>query len=111
MNLMKLSFPLSAITGDAHLILLEVRPVFAYLDGKKTENQEGYKFWVVDDRNFEKFAIKIACTTPAITQEHVDASKERLYVRFENAVCKPYKTNSGDFDLSITASNVIVVKS
>ena len=110
MLLTKLNIPLEVITGDAHQILLEVAPYYAYADGKKTDTLVGYRYTVVEDRNFEKFSVKIPSSTPAVSQENIDTAKQRIFVTFENAFAKPYRTQNGDYDLSISATGINLVK-
>lgn len=111
MNIAKLEVDLKAVFPDCRYVLQEVRPYFEYSDGKKTENLLGYKFHIVEDLNFEHFDVKIPCKTPAITQEQIDASKNRVYVDFEEARVKFYKTPDGRIDISVTAKAINLVRS
>ena len=110
MMLSKLNIPFNIVIQDANLILVDVKEYYEYQNGKKTDVMLGYKYLVVEDKNFEKFAVKIPSTTPAITKEQIDAAKERIRVNFTDAVAKPYRTNSGDYDLSISATGISIVK-
>jgi len=109
-NLSKLSIPFNVVTGGAEVVLLSVAPYYAYADGQKTDSMLGYKYGVVDMKNFDKFSVKIQSKTPVITQEQLDTSKERIKVSFDNAVAKPYRTTGGDYDLSVTASGITLLK-
>ena len=110
MKLSKISIPLEVISGGANLILLDVAPYNAYVDGKKTDTIVGYRYTVVEDKTFEKLIIKIPSSEPAFTQEQIASSKERIKVSFDGAVAKPYRTMSGDYDLSISATAIRTVK-
>ncbi len=110
MHLSKLNIPFNIVVDGANTILLGVAPYYEYVDGKKTENLLGYKYNIVEDKSFEKFSIKIASKAPVITQEQIDTSKERIKVSFENAIAKPYRTTYGDYDLSITATGISILK-
>jgi len=110
MQLSKLNIPFNIVVNDANIILLGVAPYYEYVDGKKTENLLGYKYNIVEDKTFEKFSVKIASKAPVITPEQIDSSKERIKVAFENAFAKPYRTFSGDYDLSVTATGISIVK-
>lgn len=109
-NLSKLSIPFNIVTGGAEVVLLSVAPYYAYADGQKTDSMLGYKYGVVDMKNFDKFTVKVPSKAPVITQEQLDASKERIKVTFENAIAKPYRINGGDYDLSITANGINLIK-
>lgn len=109
-RLQNLEIPLTVITKGAKLICLEVAPTFSYENGKRTDSQIGTTYTVVETQNFEKFKVKVANLTPVLTQEQIDSSKERVYLTFENAIAKPYRTQSGEYDLSISATNVVLAK-
>lgn len=109
-NISKLNIPFSVVVNGANTLLLNVAPYYEYVDGKKTDSQLGYKYTVVEDKTFEKFSVKIASKAPVITQEQIDSSKERLKVTFDNAIAKPYKTFNGEYDLSVTASGITILK-
>lgn len=110
MQLSKLNLPLDVIIGGANQILLEVTPYYAYMDGKKSDTILGYRYTVVEDKNFEKFSVKIPSSVPAISQESIDSSKQRIIVTFDNAIAKPYRTQSGEYDLSISATGINIAK-
>lgn len=110
MNITKLNIPLNVITEGANLILLEVVPYYAYVDGKKTDTLKGYRYTVVEDETFEKLSIKIESATPIVSSEQLASAKSHVLVTFDKAFAKPYRTNSGDFELSISASNMLIVK-
>lgn len=110
MHISKLLIPLEVVVQGAKLILLDVTPYYEYQDGRKTDKMLGYKYQVVEDVNFEKLTVKIPSTTPAITKEQLESTKERIKVTFTDALAKPYRLNSGEYDLSITATSIAVTK-
>ena len=111
MNICKLQIPLGIVTKDANLILLSVSPNYEYVNNKITDNLLGYKYTVVEDITFEKLIVKVASTTPVITQEQIDTAKDRIFVTFNNAIAKPYRNvSNGQYDLSINANSVSIVK-
>ena len=109
-NLAKIKIPLTAVVDGANLILVDVSPYYAYVDGKKTDNQLGHKYLVVEDKNFDKFFVKVPSATPIITSEQLSEAKQRIMVTFENGVARPYRTQNGEYDLSITATAVAIAK-
>lgn len=106
----KLTIPFTIILDGANAILLEIVPFYEYKNGKKTDTLLGYKYLIVEDKNFEKYAVKIASETPLISKEQVETAKGRIHVTFENAIAKPYRTNTGDYELSISATGISIVK-
>lgn len=110
MHINKLKIPLDIVIDGANLIILSVDAFYDYSNGKKTDKMIGYRYTVGNDKTFDKFSVKIPSTTPAITQEQIDSSKTHVFVKFDNAIARPYRTQSGDYELSITASAISVVK-
>lgn len=110
MNLSKLNIPFVPVVTDGNLILLKSEPYYIYENGKKTDKLGGYKFTVVDDKDYDKYAVKIPSNVPAISQDQIDSAKNKLLVSFENAFAKPYRTQSGDYELSISATGINIVK-
>ena len=110
MLLTKLQIALGSIIEDANLFLLDVMPYYEYNDGKKTENLLGYRYIVVEDSSFEKFSVKVPSTVPVINKEQLERSKERIRVTFENGYAKPYRTVTGDYDLSFSATGINIIK-
>lgn len=110
MRLTNLNIPLNIVLNGANTLLLGVTPYYEYVDGKKTENLLGYKYTVVEDQNYEKFSVKIESKTPSITQQQIDDATARIKVTFEKAFARPYRTNSGDYDLSVTATGINLQK-
>ena len=110
MQISKLKIPFDVVIDSANLYMLKVSPNYEYIDGKRTDTLCGYKYTVLEDKTFEKFSVKIASQAPAITQEQIDASKERIKVVFDNAIARPYRTYSNDYALSVTASGISILK-
>lgn len=111
MNFLKLEIPFIVISKGDRLILVDVQAVYEYKDGKRTESRIGTRYIVVaEDAGYEKFSVKVANPTPLLTAEQLQSSKQTYHVKFENAIAKPYRTQSGDFELSITATAVNFVK-
>ncbi len=109
MNISKLSIPLEVVTAGAGLILLEVAPYYSYVDGKRTDTMLGYRYLVVEDKTFEKMSVKIPSSEPAITPETLETAKKRIMVAFNGAFARPYRTQNGDYDLSITATGIQIL--
>lgn len=111
MKLQELRTSLYSYVTDGHLILTGVQPVVEYQDGKRTDNHVGTSYEVVAENDgYRKFRVKVNSLTPLITQEQLKASKQKHYVQFENAIAVPYRTQSGEYELSITATAVNFVK-
>lgn len=110
MRFTNLTIPLDIVLNGANMILTAVMPYYTYVDGKKTENIEGYRYYVVEDKTFEKLSVKIPSVVPAISKEEIENAKNHIRVTFDNAIAKPYRTQSGEYELSVTATAVSVVK-
>lgn len=99
----QMSRPLSDFMGTTIFAVLRVAPVYAYIDGKKTDTVIGIKYTVANPDTFVNFDVKVSQTTPVITQEKVDASDERFWVTFTNAMVKPSKIEFGNVQCTVTA--------
>ena len=110
MILTALKIPLEVVTEGANLILLEVNPYYQYQNGVRSNEIEGYRYTVVEEKKYEKFSVKIPSTAPAFTNEQIASAKAKIYVTFVNGIAKPYRTQSGEYALSISASSVSTIK-
>lgn len=109
-KLESLRIPLDVITNGANLILVSVRDVFEYKDGKKSNNKIGISYEIVEDSNYEKMSIKvIGETKPIVTNEEISNNKDKILVNFVNCIAKPYRTANGSYALSISATEVTLV--
>lgn len=97
-----------ALGEDASLILLNVSEDFEYKDGKKTNVLKGYRYQVVSTNNYEKIIIKVPSAEPAITNAQIQSAKAKILVSFEDFMARPYRTSNGNYDLSFTASDILI---
>lgn len=111
MQILNKLFPLiSFIEKDAKLILLKIAELYAYENGVKTENLLGYKYTVVEDKQFEKIVIKIEDVLPIITQDELEKRTGQTYVKFKNCFGKLYKKADGNIDVSFSAESIELEK-
>lgn len=106
----RLNIPLTVVTEGADLILLDVTEYFEYKDGKATNHRLGAKYRVGDTKHFEQFSVKVPEKDAVITRDDLKNAKDPIKVTFADAFCKPYRTDSGGYDLSITAKSISLVK-
>ncbi len=102
--------PLEPVIRYAPIWLVNIAPWKQYVDGKRTDVQLGYSYTVVETNTFEKFTVKVAGTTPLLTDEQLASAKDRITVKFEDAICKPYRNANGNYELSITAKGISIAK-
>lgn len=110
MDISKLNIPLSVVIGKAELLLLGVSPVYQYTDNKRTDVVVGYRYEVVETDNYDKLSVKINSAAPAVTTEQLEKAENRYRVAFEECYAKPYRLQSGGYDLSFTASKILFLK-
>ena len=109
-NISKVSFPLSQIIGEAKLALLHSRKLIRYEDGKPTDEVIGTTYEVVEvGGDYEKFNVKVQDIDTAISEEEIRASKEQIFVEFENATCKLYTDSNGRVQVSVKADSINVL--
>ena len=91
-------------TLGRQLLLVGVQPVNKYVNGKPTDEIEGYKYNVVlPERNFEKIAIKI------LGRQLIEAPNGYLEVEFEGLEVYLYWWN-GKYELGARATGVTATK-
>ncbi len=105
-----LEIPFEVVTKYAPVWLLVIAPWMQYENGKRTDIQQGFMYTVVDTASFEKYVIKIKGTTPLLTDEQLANAKDRIAVKFEDAIAKPYRNSNGNYELSITAKGISIAK-
>lgn len=87
-------------------LLVDVKPCFVYVDGKKTENIEGYRYIVaLPDYELEKIGVKVLgeCRIEKPEKGYVPVEFEKLDMRI-------YWRN-GDYDISASAEAIKQIKS
>lgn len=75
------------------LLLVDVTPSYASVDGHRTGSVTGYKYTVVlEERMFDKLSVRIDGDKQI--DKPIDGNS-RIYVRFDNLELSLYWTNSG----------------
>ena len=100
--------PLTDIMSADLFAVLSVSPVFAYVENKKTDTVIGTRYTVANPDTFVSFDVKVNQTVPVVTQEQVEASDERYWVSFTNAVVRPYHIEYGVVQCAVTADSVVL---
>lgn len=109
MGFQKVKIPYKIIVNSDMVILVGVAPQFAYENGKKTEEIIGTRYFVVETTTFEKFVVKVPTIVPKISQDFLEKSKGKTYVRFTNCFGVPY-SNGRSVEWSFTASSIELVE-
>ncbi len=104
------SFPLESRVKEQVFALMDSAPSYQYDNGKKTENVEGTKYTVANTRTFDKFDVKTPEKTPVVSAEQIEASDERIFVSFVNAIAKPVKIEFGKVYFSVTADSAKIMR-
>ena len=109
-NVSKLTFSLRQLIGDDELILLSSRPTYEYRNGVRTENIIGTTYTVVQNGgDFEKFNVKVSGIDNALDPDFIKNSKSHIKVDFENTICKLYSDPNHRLQVSISASDIIIL--
>lgn len=75
------------------LLLVDVTPSYAYVDGHRTSTVTGYKYTVVlEERMFDKLSVRV--DGDKRIDKPIDGNS-RIYVRFDNLELSLYWTNAG----------------
>lgn len=100
----QLARPLTDFMSNETFAVLAVAPVYAYdKDRKRTDTLIGTRYTVADPETFVNFDVKVSNPVAVVTQEKIEASKERYWIAFTNAVVKPYSIEFGNVQCTVTA--------
>lgn len=109
--------PFSVVFKDGTFLLLDIRELFEYENGQRTDRLAGYTYEVVDTFSFDKVNIKIkGQTKPLMMPEQLAKLREdgeRIFVEFINGYDKLYNRNfNGQWTLedSFSADDVRLVE-
>lgn len=92
-------------------ILLQVIPVYTFVNGKKTDIIEGYSYLTAfPDNAFDKAKIKVKDGKPVITNEQLLAKGGKVKVAFKNLKGKFYRTPNGEYALTANAEGLEVIQ-
>lgn len=111
--LLNRDIPLKLILPGDTYALKEVRARFAYVNGSRTDNLDGYVYVVVNMQTLDQISVLVKQDKPLVTQEEVTAKaskNERIMISFENAIIRQYmRRDSGTAEDSISADGVRIV--
>lgn len=110
-NITNFKFNFQQISNAETALLTEVRPLFKYVNGKITDEQEGNKYELVLPANrYEKITVKVIEKNPSITSEEIVLKGGSVKVKPKNFEGKFYRvSSSGEYAFTSTASNIEVV--
>lgn len=97
-------------TSDGSALAVGIADGFEYVNGKRTENQTHKKVEAVMPNNkYEKVTVKVDGVKNPLTPELIAQGGGTVKVKFKGLTGKFYRTNSGEYALSCTATGVEVV--
>lgn len=99
------AIPLHSIMDAECFAVIEVAPMYAYADGKRTDTVVGTKYLVANPDTYINFEVRVNNPTPVIAQEKVEASEDRFYVSFSNAHVIPAEMGFGKTLCKVTADS------
>lgn len=107
-NVSNIKFSLEQILGDnTQLILLHSKDWFEYKNGKVTTTRLGTQYEVIENGgDFNRFWVKIADEFPAVAEDELKVSKERVFVTFNDAVCTLYVDGTNHIQVSVKATEI-----
>ncbi len=109
MKITELKITKDQVSGNGPLILVEIREVYDYEGGEKTNRLLGYKYQVIAPmRKYESAFVKVESTAPIITTEELEETDTPILVDFEGFEGKFYKYN-GDYAFSAKAKAIKIV--
>lgn len=91
--ILRKKIPLRDIFKKIDFICLEIEPMFEFVEGKRTEQIEGYRYTVVDTADFNRIKVKIRQPAPLMADDDLQqlrANGDTIFVVFENGYLMPY---------------------
>ena len=88
--------------------LASVYPHYEYVGGKRSENQVGWTYCLVNRAGYDKVNVKVVENVPILTQEEIDKSESDILVIAEGFIGSIY-SNDGRIAISGKAEKVVLV--
>ena len=95
--------PLTAVTTSEEFVLKDVRENYVYVDGKRTDEKNGYTLSVADPDTFAMLHIKAEKID--FEMDIIEKSEDPVFVSIPTDQCNiiPYKIEFGKANVSIVA--------
>lgn len=87
--------------------LASVRPLFDYVNGKRSDTQIGWQYGFLNRAGYELINVKVLEAKPILTQEEIEESVEDISVTAEGFVGSVYNKD-GRIAISGKADKVVV---
>lgn len=101
--------PFEVYAKAEKFVLFSVTPAFRYVDGKPTEQVEGFRYTIGDPTTCMRFSIKVPGTTAIITPEQLKVAKEPVFVTLTDAFGRIYQT-AENVEISFSAKGIAISK-
>lgn len=88
--------------------LASVYPHYEYVGGKRSENQVGWTYCLVNRAGYDKINVKVVEHAPICTQEEIEKSDTDIQVIADGFVGSVYNSN-GRIAISGKAEKVVLV--
>lgn len=99
------------ILQNGPMILIEIRPIAEYVDGKKTDRILGYAYNCVAPSNkYAQFTIKVNQKKPVLTNEELENLGGSTEIQATDFEGKFYQNSNKDVLFTATASAIEVLK-
>ncbi len=109
MRISDLKITKEQFTNVGPIILVDVREVFAYKDGERTDHLQGFKYHVIaPKRKYDSAYVRVDGLTPIITNEELEESDTPVIVDFEGFEGRFYKYNN-DYAFTAKATAIKIV--
>lgn len=109
-NINQITINLQQVAKGEQLILVGVKPVKEFKDGKQTDTIIGYSYCVVCPQNkYEQLNIKVEQSQPIITQEEIDAKGGALKVKVKQFEGRFYQDSQKNVHFTAKAAGIEVL--
>ena len=100
----------SMITQNGKIILINIREIKEYVNGKRTDKVTGYAYeCIAPDNKYSQFVVKINSKRPVITNDELENLGGSVEVTLTDFSGRFYQNSSKDVMFTATASGIEVM--
>ena len=98
------------ITKNGKIILINIREVKVFVDGKRTDEVSGYAYELIAPNNkYCQFVVKVNSKKPLITNDELESLGGSVEVTLTDFAGRFYQNSSKDVMFTATASGIEVM--
>ena len=102
------SYSLDQLSGGKDVLLVGVKPIYKYVDGKRTDDVEGHRYEIIlPAMQFERINVKVVGDNPTFTDASLREYEGAVYADITGFVGRFYRDRqSGEYRFAASAAAV-----